>query len=132
MGTKMWRRKNQDHRFVVENPDFTCCLSDFPTIGYTYMAISNINIFDAAESARQISLFAVGLLDRLKTFSEKRKMELGLTIGINIGSCVGGVIGRTKVSLISVFRRKTDMNCLVLVRLVGRYRKHCISHGFNL
>jgi hypothetical protein len=102
VGTRMWSREDQNHRFVIGSLDLAWYLSDSP-LGYTYMAISNLNIFDATKSARQIALFAIGLLDRLKAFNEKRKMELELTIGINIGSCVGGVIGRTKVSLVSVF-----------------------------
>jgi class 3 adenylate cyclase len=95
MGSKMQCRKDQNYRLVNEkivvDNEFT------NIIGYTYMAMSNLNTFDALESARQVAHFALGLLEKLNRFNAARSTDFKLTVGINIGQCVGGVIGRMKV-----------------------------------
>jgi class 3 adenylate cyclase len=61
------------------------------------MASSNLGILDAKRSAQQVVHFAIGLFPKIESFNQIHGTDFNLTIGINIGECVGGVIGRTKV-----------------------------------
>ncbi len=67
------------------------------TIGDSYMAASGLfGKTDAKQNALALIKFAKGMLEDLETFNKTNSFKLSMRIGINSGSLIAGVIGKTK------------------------------------
>ncbi|GIX42548.1 MAG: hypothetical protein KatS3mg129_2281 [Leptospiraceae bacterium] len=65
------------------------------TIGDNYMAAAGIPTEDEYHADNMIR-FALEMLEKLKNFNKKNKLNLKIRIGINSGKVVAGVIGKKK------------------------------------
>ena len=66
------------------------------TIGDAYMAVTGLSNNPNNNGAEKMIKFAKGLLEDVKAFNEKNKMNIQIRIGINSGDIVAGVIGKKK------------------------------------
>lgn len=66
------------------------------TIGDSYMAATGMTWKKENDGAKKMLSFAMGLLDDVKLFNEKSPVKVQIRLGINTGSLVAGVIGKTK------------------------------------
>ncbi|MBO7135306.1 MAG: hypothetical protein J6V73_01630, partial [Spirochaetaceae bacterium] len=66
------------------------------TIGDAYMAATGLAQERQNDGAAKMLTFAQGLLDDVRTFNETSSVKLQIRLGINSGSLVAGVIGKTK------------------------------------
>ena len=66
------------------------------TIGDAYMAASGFTQDRDNDGAKKMLCFAGGLLEDVRTFNETSPIKVQLRVGINSGSLVAGVIGKTK------------------------------------
>ncbi len=66
------------------------------TIGDAYMAATGLTQESDNDGAAKMIHFAEGLLDDVRLFNESSPVKLQLRLGINSGSLVAGVIGKTK------------------------------------
>ena len=66
------------------------------TIGDAYMAATGLAQERSNYGAAKMLTFAQGLLDDVRTFNENSSVKLQIRLGINSGSLVAGVIGKTK------------------------------------
>lgn len=66
------------------------------TIGDAYMAVTGLSDNPNNNGAEKMIKFAKGLLEDVKEFNEKNKMNIQIRIGINSGDIVAGVIGKKK------------------------------------
>lgn len=66
------------------------------TIGDSYMAAAGLSPEGDNEGAGQMIRFAQGLLEDVRAFNEASPIKLEIRLGINSGSLVAGVIGKTK------------------------------------
>ncbi len=66
------------------------------TIGDAYMAATGLTLERDNNGAAKMIRFAQGLLDDVRTFNKSSEIKLQIRLGINSGSLVAGVIGKTK------------------------------------
>ena len=66
------------------------------TIGDAYMAATGLEQERQNDGAAKMLTFAQGLLDDVRSFNETSPVKLQIRLGINSGSLVAGVIGKTK------------------------------------
>ena len=66
------------------------------TIGDAYMAATGLTMEKENDGAVRMLRFAKGLLEDVRTFNENSPIKLQIRLGINSGSLVAGVIGKTK------------------------------------
>ena len=66
------------------------------TIGDSYMAAAGLTPEKENDGAGQMIRFAQGLLEDVRAFNETSPVKLEIRLGINSGSLVAGVIGKTK------------------------------------
>ena len=66
------------------------------TIGDSYMAATGLTQERNNDGAAKMIRFAQGLLNDVKAFNETSPIKLQIRLGINSGSLVAGVIGKTK------------------------------------
>ncbi len=66
------------------------------TIGDAYMAAAGLTEERDNDGAKRMLCFAGGLLEDVRTFNETSPVKVRIRIGINSGSLVAGVIGKTK------------------------------------
>ena len=66
------------------------------TIGDAYMAAAGLTQERDNDGAKRMLCFAGGLLEDVRTFNETSPVKVRIRIGINSGSLVAGVIGKTK------------------------------------
>ena len=66
------------------------------TIGDAYMAAAGLTLERDNDGAVRMLRFAHGLLHDVRTFNAKSNIQLQIRLGINSGSLVAGVIGKTK------------------------------------
>ena len=66
------------------------------TIGDSYMAATGLTKERNNDGAAKMIRFAQGLLNDVKAFNETSPIKLQIRLGINSGSLVAGVIGKTK------------------------------------
>ncbi|MBO7420433.1 MAG: hypothetical protein J6U06_04875, partial [Spirochaetaceae bacterium] len=66
------------------------------TIGDAYMAATGLEQERQNDGAAKMLTFAQGLLDDVRSFNETSSVKLQIRLGINSGSLVAGVIGKTK------------------------------------
>ena len=66
------------------------------TIGDAYMAAAGLTQEHSNYGASKMIRFAQGLLDDVRSFNETSPVKLQIRLGINSGSLVAGVIGKTK------------------------------------
>ena len=66
------------------------------TIGDSYMAATGLFGGTKEESIIQMMNFANGMLEDLKEFNKTSKVKISMRIGINCGTIVAGVIGKSK------------------------------------
>ena len=66
------------------------------TIGDSYMAATGLTQERSNDGAAKMIRFAQGLLNDVKAFNETSPIKLQIRLGINSGSLVAGVIGKTK------------------------------------
>ncbi|HMY66635.1 MAG TPA: adenylate/guanylate cyclase domain-containing protein [Leptospiraceae bacterium] len=65
------------------------------TIGDCYMAVGGLPV-ERKDHAEVMMLFALEILDEVRSFNEKYNMNLSVRIGLNTGEVVAGVIGEHK------------------------------------
>lgn len=66
------------------------------TIGDSYMAVTGLDGSSTEDSSLLMINFASGMLEDLQNFNLSTGLDIRLRIGINSGSLVAGVIGKTK------------------------------------
>jgi class 3 adenylate cyclase len=66
------------------------------TIGDAYMAATGLTQESENDGAARMISFARGLLEDVRSFNETSNIKLQIRLGINSGSLVAGVIGKTK------------------------------------
>ena len=66
------------------------------TIGDAYMAATGLTLERDNDGAAKMIRFAEGLLEDVRTFNATSNIKLQIRLGINSGSLVAGVIGKTK------------------------------------
>ena len=66
------------------------------TIGDAYMAASGLTKESVNNGAYKMIHFAQGLLEDVENFNKNSNVKLLIRLGINSGSLVAGVIGKTK------------------------------------
>ena len=66
------------------------------TIGDAYMAAAGLTQEENNDGAAKMIRFAQGLLEDVRAFNEGSDIKLQIRLGINSGSLVAGVIGKTK------------------------------------
>lgn len=66
------------------------------TIGDAYMAASGFTQDRDNDGAKKMLCFANGLLEDVRKFNETSPIKVQIRVGINSGSLVAGVIGKTK------------------------------------
>lgn len=66
------------------------------TIGDAYMAATGLTQENINNGAEKMVRFAQGLLEDVRIFNETSPVKLKIRLGINSGSLVAGVIGKTK------------------------------------
>ena len=66
------------------------------TIGDAYMVASGFTQDRDNDGAKKMLCFAGGLLEDVRTFNETSPIKVQIRVGINSGSLVAGVIGKTK------------------------------------
>ena len=80
-----------------DNRAVNCGVEKIKTIGDAYMAACGFEEGNAKENAVRLVNFAKGMLTDIEEFNkENAGVKLQMRIGINSGSVVAGVIGRTK------------------------------------
>lgn len=70
-------------------------LEKIKTIGDAYMIVGGLPVPDE-KHAERVATFALEMLEVIREYREKNKIDLELRIGINSGSAVAGVIGKKK------------------------------------
>ena len=82
---------------LTAHPDSTIAgIEKIKTIGDSYMAAAGLSPEGDNEGAGQMIRFAQGLLEDVRAFNEASPVKLEIRLGINSGSLVAGVIGKTK------------------------------------
>lgn len=66
------------------------------TIGDSYMAVSGLHGGTAQDNAVAMIEFALGLKQDLDVFNETCGLDIKIRLGLNTGTIVAGVIGKTK------------------------------------
>ena len=61
------------------------------------MAICGLHHEDSSDAASLLAMFALAIRLRLQQLNESFKFEFRLRIGLNVGPCVAGVVGRRRL-----------------------------------